>query len=754
MPRTTFEDHLHVIPDHGVPYAPAWDGDDRRCLAWTAYRPDRELLRVRVEDRECELLRSDAVGKPSVIQVADAVWEVDAPVCEAGSWSCRRFRVTKTGADILPNWIEAGSFIETVRLLTKRSAKAEDDVFAAVTREEEKGPRVMLLQAEGKCVRDILKTPASLRAYRPVPVFWGGRFALVFDAWDGSAYRIYLQTETEIVCLSDESAQSWQLAADAVTGLDGALYVGWIRDTDVMNPEGVTDARCELMAARLTMRNGATHVKSFGAVDDLSHGLLDLSPKPRGVWGYCGRRRHPMLLRTPQGVTLVWEQKEIHDGPTCENRGVLWGRCLNHDGAGKPMALAEGGLHYEIAGSHALGSEPAVACYEGMFTDERQIVFKPLASLPLDKTRLPREAWDDWHPVDLPQPEMKSTERAVMEADGKTYSLYWFDLHCHTALSGDAEGEVDMCYRTAKHKAALDGVLMTDNDHYVVPLNHNEWRTSCALADAFDEPGTFVALIGYEWTCRREVENELIVDHRSVLLPAPTPDIVRWNEVSADPRALYEFLDCHGGFAHAHHQHWRVLGNPLEVNIEAASSWDPYLEREPEFYHAALKAGHRLGVIGGSDEHRRNPGLGGALTGVWAESLTRDSILDALRNRRCIATAGHRVAIDFRVNGQPMGKTITANSVKVDLHVQAPTGIESVELIRDGDTVRTWDVDGTHEYSAGFEERPGAGTHFYYVKVLLEGRLRFREALPANLQQLFGSHGWSSPVWVTAGSSQ
>ena len=747
MAKSTFEDHLHRIPESGVPYAPAWDGDDARCVAWMAYRPECDLLRVRVGDMEREVLRADAVGKPATIQTAADEWQVAAPVCEEDAWSCRRFRVTADGFTELPPLAESGGFIETVRLLSDGAG----GVLAALTREAPGGARATLLRASGDAVEELLGTPANLSAYRPTAVLFQGEPALVFDAWDGAAYGVYLQTAEGVTRLSDASSKAWHLAADAGTGDDGALYAAWIRDTDVMNPEGVADARCELMAVRVTARDGAIQVQSFGAIDDLSHGLMDLSPDPQGVWGYCGRRRHPMLLNTPEGMRVLWEQKEIHNGPTRQNRGVLWSRQLNASGASDAVALAEGALYYEIAGSHRAGSSPAVACYEGMFTDERRIVYKTLSDAPLQKTRLPREAWRGWRPVTLPLPVMAQPERPAIEVDGKTYSLYWFDLHCHTALSGDAAGEVDECYRTARRKAAIDGVLVTDNDHYVVPLNHNEWRTNCALADAFTAPGEFVGLIGYEWTCRREVNGQLEVDHRSVLLPKPTKDIVRWNEVGSDLEPLYDFVKREGGFTHAHHQVWHLLGDPMEVNIEAASSWEPYLERRPEVYNDALKAGRRIGVIGGSDEHRRNPGLGGALTGVWAESLTRESVLDALRNRRCLATTGHRVMVDLRVNGRPMGETVRANEVNLSLRVEAPVGIRSVELIRDGEVVETWPVEGARAFSTERTERLEPGEHFYYVKASLEGVVLFRETLPSNLQQLLGPRAWTSPVWVRSG---
>ncbi|MFQ5809787.1 MAG: DUF3604 domain-containing protein, partial [Armatimonadota bacterium] len=262
--------------------------------------------------------------------------------------------------------------------------------------------------------------------------------------------------------------------------------------------------------------------------------------------------------------------------------------------------------------------------------------------------------------------------------------------------------------------------------------------------------GQFVALPGYEGTCRREFEGNIPPDHRTIILPGPTEDIVRWSEVDGDYRALHEFTRRHGGIVHAHHQRWRLLGDPVEANIEATSSWDVYLEVDPSVFHDHLRAGHRIGLFGGSDSHRRNPGLGGALTGLWAESLTREAILDALRAHRCYATAGHRVLIDFRANAQPMGSILEAPSVDLTFRIASPVPILSVELIRDGDVARQWNAAGRTELEGEHHEDLADGDHFCYLRLILDGPLYLRrDRMPANLMPAASPRAWSSPIWVT-----
>ena len=86
----------------------------------------------------------------------------------------------------------------------------------------------------------------------------------------------------------------------------------------------------------------------------------------------------------------------------------------------------------------------------------------------------------------------------------------------------------------------------------------------------------------------------------------------------------------------------------------------------------ALALGHRLGFVGGTDNHYAQPGstrcpkggvdfrdrVTGGLTAVFAPALTSEAILAALRARRCYATTGARMILDFRVEGRPMGEEL------------------------------------------------------------------------------------------------
>ena len=152
--------------------------------------------------------------------------------------------------------------------------------------------------------------------------------------------------------------------------------------------------------------------------------------------------------------------------------------------------------------------------------------------------------------------------------------------------------------------------------------------------------------------------------------------------------------------------------------------------------------------------------MGGALTGIWARSLTTDDILEALRAHRCYATTGRRIVLDFRVNGLPMGSVIRSHvgaSLSFTVSVSAAVPISRIELIRDGKIAQTWipkpkdlparnpTVQEVTERTAQWREEGRPGSHFYYVKVILAEP--DPSPMPANLQPRLGNRAWSSPVW-------
>ena len=109
--------------------------------------------------------------------------------------------------------------------------------------------------------------------------------------------------------------------------------------------------------------------------------------------------------------------------------------------------------------------------------------------------------------------------------------------------------------------------------------------------------------------------------------------------------------------------------------------------------------GHRLGFVGGTDSHYglANQGSyhvndGNGLACVVAPELTREAIWQALYDRRCYATTGDRILLDFTIDGKPMGSDNPADLRSVGprhvrMRAAGTASFTRVEVIRNNQVV-------------------------------------------------------------------
>lgn len=105
-----------------------------------------------------------------------------------------------------------------------------------------------------------------------------------------------------------------------------------------------------------------------------------------------------------------------------------------------------------------------------------------------------------------------------------------------------------------------------------------------------------------------------------------------------------------------------------------------------------LEQGHVFGCTGSTDHHSAHPGsYGHGLTGVWATSLTREAIWEAINRRRTWALTGDRIILEFSVNGVPMGGTIeTAEKRSFEMAVKAGGPIDYIDLVKNNRILERW----------------------------------------------------------------
>jgi hypothetical protein len=146
-----------------------------------------------------------------------------------------------------------------------------------------------------------------------------------------------------------------------------------------------------------------------------------------------------------------------------------------------------------------------------------------------------------------------------------------------------------------------------------------------------------------------------------------------------------------------------------------------------------------MGCIACSDCHG---GMGGrmtgegpehcpGITGVWAESNTREAIFDALKARRCYGFMGpERITVDFRIDGHYMGEEITVtDDPSVYYRVESDTPVETVTVVKN---CREYLILRGKKEQLFYDYRQEQETDCYYLRVKLrDGRM-----------------AWTSPIWV------
>ena len=190
------------------------------------------------------------------------------------------------------------------------------------------------------------------------------------------------------------------------------------------------------------------------------------------------------------------------------------------------------------------------------------------------------------------------------------------------------------------------------------------WKKLNELTAAFDAPGKFVCLPGYEWSGNTGMGGDRNILYRREGRPIRrSSHILVQGETSTDAiytaDALFRALDgedaiviAHvgGRYADVKYAH----DGRLERAVEVHSTWGTF----EWILHDAFEQGFRVGVVCHSDDHKGRPGATrpgassfgavGGLTCYFMPELTRDALFEALRQRHHYGTTGTRIFIDLR----------------------------------------------------------------------------------------------------------
>ena len=136
---------------------------------------------------------------------------------------------------------------------------------------------------------------------------------------------------------------------------------------------------------------------------------------------------------------------------------------------------------------------------------------------------------------------------------------------------------------------------------------------------------------------------------------------------------FYETVERFGGVVTGHF-HTRQYDQEVLAEIYQKNLRQP--AREEERIFELMRQGKRFALAGTSDTHDSMPGnpspephlpMAAGFTGVYADALTADALLDAAVARRTFATSGTRMFMNFESNGQPLGAELPIGPLRPPL---------------------------------------------------------------------------------------
>ncbi|MDD5076624.1 MAG: DUF3604 domain-containing protein, partial [Sphaerochaetaceae bacterium] len=324
----------------------------------------------------------------------------------------------------------------------------------------------------------------------------------------------------------------------------------------------------------------------------------------------------------------------------------------------------------------------------------------------------------------------KQNRQAVHSASG--HQLYWGDIHNHNAV-GYAKGSLGRTIEIARehldffaftgHAYWHDMPIMPGDRHMVwvngSKVHSAHWDKTRKMVEEANDEG-FVSMIGYEW-------HSSTYGDFCLIFPKDQPNLYLPDNV----KDLFDFARNENALAIPHHvgyklgwrgANWSVFDPSVTPVVEIFSEHgctETDRSHIPMILHSNggcaysnsleynLKKGLRFGFVASTDDHFGYPGAyGEGLVAIWSDGLSKESIFEAIRNRRTYAVTGDRIMVDFMINGNPMGSELPASDKRdVTIDVVGEDAVQVVELIKNGKIVhRAYPDELSHERTTEFKE--------------------------------------------------
>jgi hypothetical protein len=326
------------------------------------------------------------------------------------------------------------------------------------------------------------------------------------------------------------------------------------------------------------------------------------------------------------------------------------------------------------------------------------------------------------------------------------YKCFYGNLHGHTDYS-DGQSTPDTAYAYARDIAEIDVQAITEHNngggnYSITPENYAKLKS---IADSMTVNGVFVPIYGQELgTLGSSGFGHICIWDAPQLWAYDNSDLIGcYSWIGAQNRpAMFCHPDSLWNSNFNHLGYYREYDQSMDL-LEVINGSTIYQGA----YLQALANGWHIGASANQDNHQRDWGnrvnFSGniPLTGIWADTLTKAAILEALQARRTtameISPANDRIRLLLSVDGHYQGERFISHNSEVFIKITASaiTAFKKIYLYYNGnisDSINFVSADTMYNWQ--ISKKIDIGTNYLFAKAV----------------QSDNDCAWTSPVFIDA----
>lgn len=346
------------------------------------------------------------------------------------------------------------------------------------------------------------------------------------------------------------------------------------------------------------------------------------------------------------------------------------------------------------------------------------------------------------------------TSNPIESARNRLPKQFWADLHWQSEEMFGAH-ELSKGFKFATTFGALDITSHQGNDFQITK---RFWNSIVKQSHHHTIKDKFVAFPGFEWSGNPSVggDHNIIFNQSPILsrsshallsnssdIPSDSPNIL---DLFRSLNSQDTLVIAHSGGRRAnltHHSH------NFPTHVEVHSCWGT----DENLLFEALERDLTVGIVSNSDGHTLRPGAEtpgnslmfkdiSGLTCVIANTLSPQSIFQALKNRHCFATTGHRPIFSVSLQnknhligsmGEVIDSPLNINHLQLNISFTGTTHIKIIQVFNKSKCIHIVRPQNTkvftHTLSLQLKPRQ---THAIFVKVIQQDK----------------HVAWSSPIFI------